>query len=163
MWFSRFNHQYLQDSASLKLKYRKIPKTSPAAYISQKPFLRGLFLEGLIFGGAYLCMERNLRFKIDWSSLIVGSKFTVYASFYFVFERNFLSTSPRGAYIWRGDLTEGFLRYRFGGLIFGGAYFRNLTVTNFCRLTERALGLFKVKIFEDIQPSEVICFSLFVR
>ena len=27
-----------------------------------------------------------------------------------------------GASIWRGDLTEGFLRYRFGGLIFGGAY-----------------------------------------
>ena len=26
------------------------------------------------------------------------------------------------AYIWRGDLTEGFLCYRFGGLIFGGAY-----------------------------------------
>ena len=34
----------------------------------------------------------------------------------------FPSTSPRGAYIWRGDLTEGFLRYEFGGLIFGGAY-----------------------------------------
>ena len=31
-------------------------------------------------------------------------------------------TSPRGAYIWRGDLTEGFLRYRIGGPIFGGAY-----------------------------------------
>ena len=30
--------------------------------------------------------------------------------------------APGGAYIWRGDLTEGFLRYRFGGLIFGGAY-----------------------------------------
>ena len=29
---------------------------------------------------------------------------------------------PRGAYIRRGDLTEGFLRYNFGGLIFGGAY-----------------------------------------
>ena len=27
-----------------------------------------------------------------------------------------------GAYIRRGDLTEGFLRYDFGGLIFGGAY-----------------------------------------
>ena len=27
-----------------------------------------------------------------------------------------------GAYIWRGDLTEGFLRYEFGGLIFGGGY-----------------------------------------
>ena len=33
-----------------------------------------------------------------------------------------------GDYIWRGDLTEGFLRYEFGGLIFGGAYFRNFTV-----------------------------------
>ena len=39
--------------------------------------------------------------------------------FYFVFEGNFPSTSPRGAYIWRGDLTEGFLCHRFGGLIFG--------------------------------------------
>ena len=29
---------------------------------------------------------------------------------------------PGGAYIWRGDLTDGFLRYEFGGLIFGGAY-----------------------------------------
>ena len=67
-------------------------------------------------------MEGNLRFKIDWASLIVGSKFTVFALFYFVFEGNFPSTSPRGAYIWRGDLTEGFLRYQFGGLIFRGAY-----------------------------------------
>ena len=67
-------------------------------------------------------MERNLHFEINWASLIVGSKFTVFALFYFVFEGNFPSTSPRGAYIWRGDLTEGFLRYRFGGLIFGGAY-----------------------------------------
>ena len=62
-------------------------------------------------------MEGNLCFKIDWASLIVGSKFTVFALFYFVFEGNFPIT-----YIWRGDLTEGFLGYRFGGLIFGGAY-----------------------------------------
>ena len=68
-----------------------------------------------------------MRFKIDWASLIVGSKFTVVALFYFVFEGNFPSTSSRGAYIWRGDLTEGFLRYRFGGLIHGGAYFRNFS------------------------------------
>ena len=53
-------------------------------------------------------MEGNLRFKIDWASVIVGSKFTVFALFYFVFECNFQSTSPRGVYIWRGDLTEGF-------------------------------------------------------
>ena len=42
--------------------------------------------------------------------------------FYFVFEGNFPSTSPWGAYIWRTDLAEGFLRHRFEGLIFGGAY-----------------------------------------
>ena len=63
-----------------------------------------------------------MRFKIDRASLIVGSKFTVFALLYFVFKGNFPSTSPQGAYIWRGDLTEGFLRYRFVGLIFGGAY-----------------------------------------
>ena len=67
-------------------------------------------------------MERNLRFEIDWASLIVGRKFTFFALFYFVFEGNSPSRSPRGAYIWRGDLTEGFLRYEFGGLIFGGTY-----------------------------------------
>ena len=70
-----------------------------------------------IFGGAYLRRE-VLRFTIDWASLIVGSKLTVFALFYFVSEGNFPSASPRGAYIWRGDLTEGFLHiYRFGGLI----------------------------------------------
>ena len=57
-------------------------------------------------------MEGNLRFKIGWAILIVGSKFIVFALFYF-------------AYIWRGDLMQGFLRYRFGGLIFGGAHFWN--------------------------------------
>ena len=40
-------------------------------------------------------MEGNLRFKIDWASLIVGSEFTVFALFYFLFECNFPSTSPR--------------------------------------------------------------------
>ena len=69
-----------------------------------------------------------MRLQIDWASLIVRSKFTVFALFYFVFEGNFQSTSPQGAYIWRGHLTEGFLRHWFGGLIFEGAYFRNFTV-----------------------------------
>ena len=50
-----------------------------------------------------------MRFKIDWASLIVGSKCTVVALFYLVFEGNFPSTSHRGAYIWRGDLTKGFV------------------------------------------------------
>ena len=49
-------------------------------------------------------------------------KFTIFVLFYFVFEGKFQVQTPRGAYIWKGDLTEGFLRYDFGGLIFGGAY-----------------------------------------
>ena len=39
------------------LTYRKFRKISPGAYIFQRPILRGLFLEGLIFGGAHLRRE----------------------------------------------------------------------------------------------------------
>ena len=89
-------------------KYRKIPKISPGAYVFQRPFLRGLFFEGLIFGGAYL------RREIDWGSLIVEGwvegKFTVYALFYFVIEGNFPSTSRRGGL---------YLVRRFNGCVTG--------------------------------------------
>ena len=68
-----------------------------------------------------------MRFKIDWASLVVGRKFTVVSLFYFVSEGNFPSTSPGGAYIWRNDLTEGFLRYEFGGAyICRGLYMEGL-------------------------------------
>ena len=113
------------------LEYRKIPKINSGAYIFQRPFLRGL-----IFGGAYirrrLSPEGNLRFKIDWASLIVGRKFTRYSFFFLVFEGNFQvqARGGGGAYIWRCDFTEGFLRYELylEKLIHGGAYFRNFTV-----------------------------------
>ena len=92
-------------------------------------------MEGLIFGGAYQRREICVSKSIDCAILIVGSKFTILALFYFVFEGNFPSTSSRGAYIWRGLCTEGFLHYRVGGLILileglmhGGAYLRNFTV-----------------------------------
>ena len=39
-------------------------------------------------------MEGNLRFKIDWASLVIGRKFTVFASFNFVFEGNFQGQAP---------------------------------------------------------------------
>ena len=51
--------------------YHKIPKISPGSYIFQRPF------------GGLICSEGNLRFKIEWPSLIVGRKFTVFALFYF--------------------------------------------------------------------------------
>ena len=73
--------------------YRKIPKISPGAYSFQRPFLRGLSMEG------------NLPFKIDWDSLIVGRKFICFALFYFVFEGNFQVQALGGG----------------GGLMFGGA------------------------------------------
>ena len=41
-------------------------------------------------------MKGNLRFKIDWASLTVGRKFTVFALFYFVFEGNFQVQTPAG-------------------------------------------------------------------
>ena len=63
-------------------------------------------MEGLIYEGKF-------TFKIDWASLIVGSKFTVFALFYFIFEGNFSSKSPRRAYIWQG---------RFFALAVWGAY-----------------------------------------
>ena len=47
----------LQHDMNVDLRYCKIPKISPGAYIFQRLFLRGLLLEGLIFGGAYLWRE----------------------------------------------------------------------------------------------------------
>ena len=62
-------------------------------------FSKALF-EGPIFGGAYirkgLSTEGNLRFKVDWASPIVGSKFTVFALYLFVFDGNFQVEAPRG-------------------------------------------------------------------
>ena len=64
-----------------------------------------------------------MRFKIDWASLACsGNEITIFALFYLVFEGKFQVQASRGAYTRRGDLTEGFLRYDSGGLIFGGAY-----------------------------------------
>ena len=48
-------------------------------------------------------MEGNLRFKIDWASLTVGSKFTVFSLLYFVFEGNF-QLQPPGALIFGGAI-----------------------------------------------------------
>ena len=67
-----------------------------------------------------------MRFKIDWASLIDGSKFTVFALFYFVFEDNFQVQAPRGTYIWRGVLTEGFCVTGLGALYLEGLFFRIL-------------------------------------
>ena len=94
------------------VEYRKIPTISPGTYIFQRPFLRGLSMKG------------NLRFKIDWASLIVGKKFTVFALFYFVFEGNFPEYKPpRGLYL-EGRFNEGFFALR----VWGAYIWRGLNV-----------------------------------
>ena len=78
-------------------------------------------------------MEGNLRFKIDWATLIDGRKFTVFALFCFVFEGNFQVQAP-GGLILEGLFNGGFFCVKsLGGLylqrlIQGGAYFQNFTV-----------------------------------
>ena len=51
------------------LKYRKIPKISPGAYIFQRPFFRGLFLDGLIFEETYLrkeiCVSKSIGLALQ--------------------------------------------------------------------------------------------------
>ena len=82
---------------------------------------------------------------------MVGCKFTIFALFYFVFEGNFPVSSPQGAYIWRGELTEGFLRYRFGGLILGGAYTWRGLFSEFYGMDKdrRNLGIIAFELFNS--------------
>ena len=64
-----------------------------------------------------------MRFKIERASPLFGSKFTVFALFYFIFEGNFPSTSPRRDLYLAGRFNGGF----FASQVWG-ADFRNFTV-----------------------------------
>ena len=64
-----------------------------------------------------LSTQGYLHFKINWASLIVGSKCTVLALFYFAFEGNFPSTSPRGGLYLEGQFNGGFFALLVWGLI----------------------------------------------
>ena len=75
-------------------------------------------MDELIFVGAYVRREVCVS-----KSIGLGRKLTVFALFYFEFEGNFPSTRPWGAYIGRGDFTEGFCVTSLGELMHGGAYF----------------------------------------
>ena len=100
-------------------KYRKIPKISPGAYIFQRPFLRSLILEGPIFGGAYVRREICVSNLIG---LACSGKEIYHFCFVLLCIRGQIpSTSPPGGLFSEGRLNGGFLRYDFGGLIFGGA------------------------------------------
>ena len=76
---------------------------------------------GTCSGGSDNELPLAWAFLLDFFA--AGALFEVVALRLRLFVRLFVQ-APGGAYIWRGDLTEGFSRYRFGGLIFGGAYTR---------------------------------------
>ena len=82
-------------------------------------------MEGLIFGGAYLLREICVSKSSGLALQLEGNLpfllcFTLYL-------RAISEYKPLGSYIWRGDLTDSFLRYKFAGayiwrLIHEGAY-----------------------------------------
>ena len=83
-------------------------------------------MEGLIYGGAYLrreiCVSKSIGLALQ---LEVNLPFLLCFTLYL--RAIFQVQASGGAYIWRGDLTEGFFALSvWGGLIHGGAYFRNL-------------------------------------
>ena len=104
----------------LSLNYRKIPKISPGAYIFQRPFLRGLFLEGLIFGGAYVQRENCISKSIG---LACSGKGIYHFCFVLLCILGQIpSTSPPGGLYSEGQFNGGF----FGVTILGGLYMEGL-------------------------------------
>ena len=94
--------------------YRKIPK------IVQRPLLRALYLEVVIFGGAYLrreiCVSKSIELALQ---LEVNLPFLLHFTLYLRASFQVQAPGEGGG----GYFTKGFLRYRSGG-----AYFWNFTV-----------------------------------
>ena len=106
-------------------KYHKIPKISPGAYTFQRLFLRGLFLEGLIFGGAYVRRKTSV-------SKSIGLACSGKEIYYFCFcctlylRANSITSPPRGLYS-EGRFNGGFFELQFwGAYIWSGLYMEGL-------------------------------------
>ena len=119
-WFLDKSHlrtfllfSFLPSYLSLNVTYRKIPKISPGSYIFQRPFLRGLFLDGLIFVGAYvrseICFSKSIGLAYSWKEinrfcfalLCIWGQFSKY--------------KPPGGLFSEGRFHGGFLCYEFRG------------------------------------------------
>ena len=100
--------------------YCKIPKISHGVYIFQRPCLKGLFLEGLVFRGAYarrkMCVSKSIGLAYSWKEVYH------FCFGLFVFEGNFQAQAPRGAYTQRGVFVEGFSVTSLGALIWRGLF-----------------------------------------
>ena len=120
-----FLHSYL----SRNVTYCKIPRISPGSYIFQRSFLRGLFLDGLIFVGAYVrrevCVSKSIGLAYSWKEinrfcfvlLCIWGQFSKYKT-------------PGGLILGGAISRRVFCVTSLGELIHGGAYFRNFTVVS---------------------------------
>ena len=82
-----------------------------------------IFSKGPVWGPYFwrgLSMEGNLRFKIDWASLIVGSKFTVFALL--CTRGQFSKYKPRGGLYLEGPFNWGFFALPVWGGLFSEFY-----------------------------------------
>ena len=84
-------------------------ENEPWAYIFQRPFLRA-------YVRREICVSKPIGLACS------GKEIYHFCFVLLCIRRQIPSTSPPPPYIRRGDLTEGFLRYDFGGLIFAAAY-----------------------------------------
>ena len=92
-------------------RYRKILKISSGAYIFQRPFLRSLFLEGLIFGGAYLrreiCVSKSIGLACS------GKEIYHFCFVLLCIREQIPCTSPPGGLYSEGRFNRGFLALQF--------------------------------------------------
>ena len=131
------NFDYMNRVNEMNLKYRKIPKISPRAYIFQRPFFMGLFLERPIFRGAYawreICVIKLVG--LDCS----GKEIYHFCFVLLCIQAQIPSTSPPeglifGGAIWRRVFCItilGVLYYFGGAYTWRGLYYRNFTVHQF--------------------------------
>ena len=85
-----------------------------------------------------------MRFKIDWASLIVGRKFTCFASFYFVSEGTVSKYKPSGGFYFEGRFNGGFYALRVwgggGACIWRGLFLEFYGISHFKRTEKYSPG-----------------------
>ena len=126
--------------SSTCINYRKISKISPVAYIFQRPFLRGLFLEGLIFEGAYvrreICVSKSIKVACS------GKEIYHVCFVLLCIRRQIPSTSPPGGLYSEGRFNGGFFALRFwGAYIWRGLYMEGLIFGILRYISKACMGI----------------------
>ena len=126
--------------SSTCINYRKISKISPVAYIFQRPFLRGLFLEGLIFEGAYvrreICVSKSIKLACN------GMEIYHFCFVLLCIRGQIPSTSPPGGLYSEERFNGGFFVLRFwGAYIWRGLYMEGLIFGILRYISKACMGI----------------------